>query len=141
MAISFFFESINAQLKNIRKRKAWIKQVVNQEGHVVKTLNYIFCDDEYLLEINKQHLQHHFYTDIITFDLSEKEEDIEGDIYVSLDRVKENAVKHSESFNDELDRVLIHGVLHLLGFGDKDDLSTKEMRMKENECLSLRLEM
>lgn len=104
----------------------------------MKELNYIFCSDIFLHEINKTYLGHHTYTDIITFDYSEKNShEIEGEIYISVDRVKENAVTYQKTFHQELHRVIIHGVLHLLGYGDKTGEEQKEMRKKEEACLSL----
>jgi len=100
-------------------------------------LNFIFCSDNYLLKINVEHLNHDTYTDIITFDYS-KEDRISGDIFISIDRVEENAKSHKTSFENELHRVIIHGVLHLLGYGDKEPGQKAEMRQKEDFCLSLR---
>ena len=98
-------------------------------------LNYIFCSDDYLLEINKQYLDHDYYTDIITFDNSEEEGKIEGDIYVSVDRVKENAIEFGANFETELRRVLIHGLLHLMNYTDTSEELKAQMRAKEDECL------
>ena len=120
------------------RRKNWLKQIAQSENFKIGELNYIFCSDEYLYKINVDYLDHHTYTDIITFDNSEKEKTIESDIYVSIDRVQENAKTHNISFEDELDRVLIHGVLHLCGYKDKTEEEEKNMRLKENESLSKR---
>ena len=116
--------------------KKWIKKVVKQEGSVIAELNFIFCDDEYLLEKNKTFLKHDTLTDIITFDYSEKNT-LTGDVYISIERVKENAQNYEVSFKNELHRVIIHGVLHLLGYKDKDEKHQKEMREKEDFYLSL----
>jgi rRNA maturation RNase YbeY len=102
----------------------------------VNQLNYIFCSDEYLLTINQQYLNHDFYTDIITFDNSEEEGIVEGDIFVSLDRIRENANELNKPFEEELFRVLAHGVLHLVGYDDINDEQELEMREKEDLYLS-----
>jgi len=99
------------------------------------SIAYIFCSDEYLLNKNRQFLEHDFYTDIITFPLSETEKEIEAEIYISVDRVKDNAAKFKSDFSDELYRVIFHGVLHLMGFKDKSSKNKETMRAKENEWL------
>lgn len=101
-------------------------------------LNYIFCTDDYLLAINQSHLNHNYYTDIITFDTSFGQDGISGDVYISIDRVKENAITLGEDFDRELHRVMIHGFLHLIGFRDKTKTDKTNMRKKEEACLSLR---
>ena len=100
-------------------------------------MNYIFCSDDYLLEVNKQYLDHDYYTDIITFDNSEEKGKLEGDIFVSIERVKENAENLKLAFDVELRRVLVHGLLHLIGFSDSDQELKNQMRAKEDECLLL----
>lgn len=135
--ISFFTEEIPFTIKDKLKRKNWIKGVANQFNKKTGELNYIFCTDEYLLEINKTYLNHDFYTDIITFDQSDSEKIIEGEIYISIDRVKENAITNHTTFENELNRVLIHGVLHLIGFKDKTTKEQTEMRALENEMIQL----
>lgn len=116
--------------------KKWIKKVVKIEGSAIAELNFIFCDDEYLLEKNNTFLMHDTLTDIITFDYSQKNM-LTGDVYISIERVKENAQNYEVSFKNELHRVIIHGVLHLLGYKDKDEKHQKEMREKEDFYLSL----
>lgn len=116
--------------------KKWIKKIVKKEGSAIAELNFIFCDDEYLLEKNKTFLKHDTLTDIITFDYSQKDM-LTGDVYISIERVKENAQNYEVSFKNELHRVIIHGVLHLLGYEDKDEKHQKEMREKEDFYLSL----
>ena len=116
--------------------KKWIKKVVKKEGSAIAELNFIFCDDEYLLEKNKTFLKHDTLTDIITFDYSEKNT-LTGDVYISIERVKENAQNYEVSFKNELHRVIIHGVLHLLGYKDKNEKHQKEMKEKEDFYLSL----
>lgn len=134
-AIHFFNENISFKLKHALKLKAWIKATVQKEGFELGQLNYIFCSDEALLERNIQFLKHKTLTDIITFDLSEEDGLIEGEIYISVDRVKDNAGKFSKSFEDELHRVIIHGVLHLVGYSDKKPKLKAIMREKEDYYL------
>src|SRR5690554_2165189 len=121
MAIHFFQEDINYNLPNKTKIKNWLRQLAESESFHIKELNYIFCSDEYLYSINVEHLQHDTYTDIITFDNSDEGSILEGDIFISIDRVKENAITHNEELIEELLRVLSHGLFHLCGFGDKSD--------------------
>jgi probable rRNA maturation factor len=137
-AVNFFSQDISFILPKPRKISSWIKGVIKSEGHTLGALNFIFCSDEHLLEINRQYLKHKTYTDIITFDTSEHDSTIEGDIFVSIERVKENALKLKIPFQDEFHRVIIHGVLHLLGYSDKTASQIKEMRKKEDAYLSLR---
>lgn len=113
----------------------WLDESVRSLGFVIGELSFIFCSDEYLKEINIKYLNHDFFTDVITFDYS-KEKLLFGDVYVSTDRVKENAKTYSSSFNKELFRVIIHGVLHLCGFNDKTKKEKTLIRSKENEALS-----
>ncbi len=115
--------------------KPWLLEVIREEGFVPGDLMYIFMDDEMLLEINKKHLSHDFYTDIITFDLSETEEEIAGEMYVSTDRVNENAMQFGVSYAEEMHRVLVHGLLHLCGYDDKNEEERKKMRAKEDYYL------
>ncbi|WP_226389746.1 rRNA maturation RNase YbeY [Penaeicola halotolerans] len=138
MAIHFFTEDIKFDLKNKRSKKSWIKSIAEEEGYKIAEINYVFCSDDYLLDININYLDHDTYTDIITFDNSESEKIIESDIYISIDRVRENAKTHDIPFEDELDRVLIHGVLHLCGYKDKTEEEEINMRLKENNSLSKR---
>jgi probable rRNA maturation factor len=136
--VHFVSNKIKFKLKNQRKISAWIKNIVRQEGSSIQELSYVFCSDAYLLSINKGYLKHDSFTDIITFNYSENPTIIEGEIYISIDRVKENAIKFHTQFEDELSRVIIHGVLHLLGYGDKGTSQKTLMRKKEEACLSLR---
>ena len=119
-----------------RKYKAWINALILSKEKKVGNIHYIFCGDEYLLEINKKYLQHDTYTDIITFDYSENEV-LSGDIFISIERVRENAEKYQISFQEELLRVLSHGVLHLIGYRDKTEKEIKEMREEENRAILL----
>lgn len=134
--ISFFSEDINFTLKDKAKVRNWIADTIKSEGFKrIGELNFIFCSDEYLLDINKQYLNHDTYTDIVTFDSSEDEDVIAGDIFVSVERIRENASKFSVQERDELHRVIIHGVLHLCGFLDKKKEDKELMTAKENEYL------
>lgn len=123
---------------NVDQTVEWITHIIGEHKFLLSSLNYIFCTDKQLHEINLKYLGHDTYTDIITFDNSDEENIIESDIYISLDRVKENAEELKKSFDEELHRVLIHGVLHLLGYNDKTTDEKNAMREKENTCLSLR---
>ena len=133
--IHFFSENIDFDLSESQKITSWIEKIIVKEGFEVHLLNYIFCNDEYLHQINVEYLKHDTYTDIITFDNSEKDKTIESDIFISVERVRENAIKFKTSFENELSRVLIHGVLHLLGYPDKSPEEAKIMRQKEQEAL------
>ncbi|MCF0059834.1 rRNA maturation RNase YbeY [Dyadobacter sp. CY356] len=135
--LKFFSEEIDFKLKFPQKTSKWIKTISKSEGYDIISLNYIFCTDEYLLEINKQYLDHDYYTDIITFDNSEEDGKIESDIYISVDRVKENAETFGFDFDIEMRRVLIHGLLHLMDYTDTTEELKVQMRAKEDECLSL----
>jgi len=137
MAIQFFAENIEFKLKNVLKIKKWIKGIVEHEKQSLVDLNFIFCDDEYLHKINVEYLDHDTYTDIITFDNSEEKGKIESDIFISVERVKENADKLKITFEQELHRVIIHGVLHLLGYKDKTKADQTAMRTKEDEALAM----
>jgi probable rRNA maturation factor len=136
--IDFETEDINFELTNYQQVSEWINQVIHKHDYQLGALTYIFCSDEYLHQINLDYLDHDTYTDIITFDNADEEGIIEGDIFVSIDRVKENAQDLNVSFDDELHRVLIHGVLHLLGFDDTTPELKNNMREKENESLHMR---
>lgn len=116
---------------------AWYSNVCEVEGKVLGDLSLIFCSDEHLLEMNKEYLQHDYYTDIITFDYSE-DSLVSGDLFISVDRVQDNADEFDVLFQDELHRVCIHGLLHLCGYKDKSDEDERIMRLKENEMLVLR---
>ncbi len=137
-AINFYSEDIEFTISQPRKLSSWIRNTILKEKKKLKELNYIFCSDEHLRNINIQFLKHKTYTDIITFDNSEDRNKIEGDIYISIQRVEENAIKFKTSFEDELHRVIIHGVLHLLGYSDKTSIEKAAMRKKEDLYLSLR---
>lgn len=115
----------------------WLQRCILHYGKKPGELSFIFCSDEYLLELNRTHLDHDYYTDIITFDYSEGDE-LSGDLYISIDRVRDNAKELKLSPQDELHRVMIHGVLHLAGYGDKSSKEANIMRAQEDNCLTLR---
>lgn len=134
--ITFDFADVAYELEHLEELKQWLVSIGKKEHQEISLLEYIICTDEYLLEINKEYLDHDFYTDIITFPL--QEDPLEGTIYISIERVKENADLYKAPIKDELHRVMAHGLLHLLGYKDKTDAEQKEMRNKENHCLSQR---
>jgi probable rRNA maturation factor len=136
MAIQFFFLQ-QVTLTQRTGLKRFIQLLFKTEGGQLKNLNYVFCSDEYLLNINKTHLHHNFYTDIITFDLSESPSERTGEIYISIDRVKDNAAQLGVSVKEELHRVIFHGALHLCGHKDKTAKHQKEMRAAEDRYLKL----
>lgn len=146
--ISFNNEDIQFNLKNKTNLKNWIVSTIEKKKKKTGDISFVFCSDAFLLEMNKEYLNHDTYTDIITFDYSGEGSEtsksplpplqrgnISGDIFISIDRVKENADKFSKSFEDELHRVIIHGVLHLLGYKDKSKIAKAEMRKQEDLCL------
>jgi probable rRNA maturation factor len=137
-AIQFFEEDINYKLKNKAAVRKWITEAIVAEGFKLAELTYVFCSDEYLLQINQQYLDHDTYTDIITFDNSEERNTIAGDIFISIERIKENAAKFAVTEAQELHRVVIHGALHLLGYKDKSVADKKKMTLKEDYYLSKR---
>lgn len=116
------------------KLTKWIESTILGEEKTLGEISYIFCDDDYILNINQQYLQHDYYTDIITFDYTEGNT-ISGDVFISLDTVSSNAKKFDVDFDEELKRVMIHGVLHLIGYKDKSEEEAKQMREKENYYL------
>ena len=133
--IDFNYE-VDFELSDINYYSDWLSRVIVSESKLEGDLNYIFCDDEYLLGINQQYLNHDTYTDIITFDYCDGDT-ISGDIFISVERVKDNAQEYSVSFEEELHRVMAHGLLHLLGYKDKSDQEAHLMREKENEKIKL----
>lgn len=133
--INYFYET-DFELSDENYITSWIQKVVELHQGSITEINYIFCDDEYLLEINKQYLDHDYYTDIITFDNSVGKK-LESDIFISIDRVGDNAKELSIEFKQELHRVIIHGILHLLGYKDKSPEEEKQMRKLEDEALTL----
>lgn len=136
MAISFHFHEISLPLNNRRKLKEFLADMLVREGKQLSQLHYIFCRDEFLESLNRQYLHHKTLTDILTFDLSDSPDKVLAEIYISGDRVRENATTFNEPFPRELHRVIFHGVLHLCGYGDHDPEEKKLMREKENEYLN-----
>jgi rRNA maturation RNase YbeY len=137
-AIDFFEEDINFKLKNKTRVRQWITQTIRAEGFKLSSVTYIFCSDDYLLNINRQYLNHDTFTDIITFDNSERDHVVLGDIFISIDRIRENAIKFNVTETTELHRVIIHGVLHLLGYTDKSAPDKQKMTEKEDFYLAQR---
>jgi rRNA maturation RNase YbeY len=129
--IQFCKEDITFSLKEKLKHKAWLNEVAKQEGKRILELSYVFCSDNYLLQINQEYLNHDTLTDIVTFDNSEDPKKIEGDIFISIDRVRENGEKLGTS-ETELERVMVHGLLHLLGYKDKKKEDKAVMTEKED---------
>ncbi len=137
MAINFFSEAVKFNLPEKLRRKKWLKQLAETENFKIGELNYIFCSDEYLYDINVEYLDHDTYTDIITFDNSEEEKQLEGDIFISIDRVRENATKHGQAEASELSRVISHGLFHLMGYKDKSKEQSAAMRSQEELAIKL----
>ena len=135
--IYFHSADLAARLSDKKKLKAIIVFLFQKEKIILQSLHYIFCSDSYLLKINQDYLKHDFFTDIITFDLSESKEKVSGEIYISLERVKENALLLNTKVSDELLRVVFHGALHLCGYKDKKKTDAKQMRKKEDQYLRL----
>ena len=134
---NFFSENKNLKISNKKEIRALLKKICKKENKKISFINCVFCSDNRLLEINKKYLNHTSLTDVVTFDFSTNKKNIEGDVYISIDRVKENAKKYKETFKKELLRIIIHGLLHLIGFLDKTKEEKNTMTLKENEYLSL----
>ena len=135
-SISFHVEEIDFVFEETDKTILWLNRIAEQESKGIVSLDYVFCSDEYLHKINVEYLNHDTYTDIITFDLGEPTDDaISGEIYISIERVKENAQIHGSQYKDELLRVVAHGLLHLIGYPDKSEQEALVMRGKEEDAL------
>ena len=134
--VTYFFEDTDFKLKNKTKIKKWLKLVAESEVFSLGAVSVIFCSDNYILDINQRFLQHDYFTDIITFDYSEGEK-ISGDLFISVDSVRENSIEDGTEFEEELHRVIVHGILHLIGYDDHTDEDIRTMRSKENYYLSL----
>jgi probable rRNA maturation factor len=136
--ITFNTEDVKFNLKSKTLLKQWITATIKKKKRKTGDLAFVFCSDVYLLNINNEYLNHDTFTDIITFDYSKENKllPISGDIFISVDRVKENAIKFSKSFEEELHRVIIHGTLHLLGYADKTKIAKAEMTKQEDICLA-----
>lgn len=135
--VRYFFEDIKFEYKNKQFNNRWLKLVAESEICRLGDINIIFCSDPYILNINLQYLGHDYFTDIITFDYSQKPV-ISGDLFISVDSVRENSVFYGTEFTEELHRVIVHGILHLIGYDDHTDVDTRVMRSKENYYLALR---
>ena len=136
MAIRYYEEEVKSRLKDKKRLSAFLNALILEHLEVAQiALSYVFCNDDYLLEKNLQFLNHNTLTDIITFDLSEKETELTGEIYISIDRVEENAIKFGMAYQMELHRVIFHGALHLCGFKDKKKEDKTLMTQMENACL------
>ena len=140
-AINFFSEEIEFVLKRKRLQRAWLEQCIRLEKKQLVAVSFLFCSDSYLLGINKKYLKHDTLTDTVSFNYSEEAKKIEGDIYISVERVLENSAKFSDSFEEEISRVMIHGVLHLCGYNDKPLKQRVAMKKKEDRYLTLQKTM
>ena len=136
MAIQFHSLQIKFKLKNKNLHKSWIKRCIDTHGRIPGAISCIFTSNPTLREMNRDYLNHDYFTDVITFDYSEGDL-VSGDVFISIDQVQINAVIYNESFDEELKRVMIHGVLHLIGFGDKTEQEKDLMRKMENDALHL----
>ena len=138
--ISYFFEDTDFIFKGKALNNKWLRIVAESEIRRLGQISIIFCSDNYILDINQRYLQHDYFTDIITFDYCEDDR-LSGDLFISVDSVRENAIEYGTSFNDELNRVMVHGLLHLIGYDDHSEEDIKMMRYKENYYLELRKAM
>lgn len=137
MKINFYSEDCVFDLKGKTRARRWLTECIEAEGGVLGEIAIVFCSDDYLLAINREYLKHDYFTDIITFDYSENGT-VSGDLMISIDTVRSNAEKFGAGFDDELWRVMVHGVLHLLGYGDKTPEEETRMHALEDKYLSLR---
>ena len=135
--IRYFQEDIRFDLKQKMQNNRWLKMVAGSEMRRIGAVNIIFCSDNYILDVNMRYLQHDYFTDIITFDYCEGDK-LSGDLFISVDSVRENALYYGTEFEDELNRVMVHGLLHLIGYDDHTEEEQKVMREKEDYYLSLR---
>ena len=135
--ISYYFEDTDFIFKGKTLNNKWLRLVAESEIRKIGNISIIFCSDNYILDVNQKYLQHDYFTDIITFDYCEGDK-LSGDLFISIDTVRDNAVEYGSDFNEELNRVMVHGILHLIGYDDHCEEDIKEMRAKENYYLSLR---
>lgn len=135
--ISYYFQDTDFKFRDRRRTNEWLKLAAESEIRRIGYISIIFCSDNYVLDINQKYLQHDYFTDIITFDYCEGDR-LSGDLFISVDSVLENSVEFGTEFKDELNRVIIHGLLHLVGYDDHTEKDIKLMRSKENYYLSLR---
>ena len=134
--VSYYFENTDFKLKDKTRIRRWLKLVAESEIFTLGNISVIFCSDNYILDINNRYLQHDYFTDIITFDYTEKNK-ISGDLFISVDSVRENSIEYGTAFDDELHRVIVHGILHLIGYDDHTEEEVRVMRAKEDYYLSL----
>ena len=135
--VSYFFENTDFKLKGKTRIKQWLKLVAESEIFTLGNVSVIFCSDNYILDVNQRYLEHDYFTDIITFDYCEGDR-LSGDLFISVDSVKENSLEYGTEFKDELNRVIVHGILHLIGYDDHTDEDVMTMREKENYYLDIR---
>jgi len=135
--ISYYFENTDFVFKRRAKNNRWLRMVAESEIRRIGDISIIFCSDNYILDINQRYLGHDYFTDIITFDYCEGNR-LSGDLFISVDSVRENSIEYGTGFADELDRVIVHGLLHLIGYDDGNEAEIAQMRSKENYYLSLR---
>ena len=135
--ISYFFEDTDFIFKGKTKNNKWLRLVAESEIRRIGDISIIFCSDNYILDVNQQYLQHDYFTDIITFDYCEGDK-LSGDLFISVDSVRENALEYGAEFTEELNRVIVHGIHHLIGYDDHNDDDIAIMINKENYYLSLR---
>lgn len=135
--ILYYYEDVDFVFKNKTLNNRWLRLVAESEIKRIGDISIVFCSDNYILDINQKYLQHDYFTDIITFDYCEGDK-LSGDLFISIDSVKENAMEYGSEFSDELNRVIVHGILHLIGYDDHTEEDIAMMRKKENYYLSLR---
>ena len=135
--ISYYFEDTDFIFRGKTLNNRWLRLVAESEIRKIGDISIIFCSDNYILDVNQKYLQHDYFTDIITFDYCEGDR-ISGDLFISVDSVRENAIEYGTDFKEELNRVIVHGILHLIGYDDHNDDDIRQMRSKENYYLSLR---
>ena len=138
--VRYYTEDISFNFKGRRFNNRWLKEVALKEAKVLGDISIVFCSDPYILKVNRKYLGHDYYTDIITFDYC-SDNTLAGDLFISIDSVKDNSAYYGSSFEEELDRVIVHGILHLVGYDDHTESDIKTMREKENFYLSLRKEL
>jgi rRNA maturation RNase YbeY len=135
--ILYYYEDIDFQFRNKTRTNRWLRLVAESEIKRIGDISIIFCSDNYILDVNQKYLQHDYFTDIITFDYCEGDR-LSGDLFISVDSVRENSIEYGTDFSDELNRVIVHGLLHLIGYDDHTEADVAVMRKKENYYLSLR---
>jgi rRNA maturation RNase YbeY len=135
--IQFFSEGVSYRLEHEKDVQQWLHELIGQENLKAGVINYIFCNDEYLLELNQKFLERNTLTDVIAFDYREEENEVSGDVFISIERTRENAKKYNQAPENELLRVIVHGLLHLCGYDDRTPAQKEEMTLKEDKYLSL----